>query len=88
MSHETISKVASRATYGSSALAVTSAAAVPATPSGADIVWGLTTAQWGVVGVLAGVFGVIGGLLINAFFKWQYNKIVAAKKDAEFPSGD
>jgi hypothetical protein len=89
VSHETISRAGSTATYTGATLSVSSAAAGTAIPQGAqETIFGLTLNQWTVAGILFGMAMALVGVLVNIYFKRQYNKIVAAKRDAEFPDGD
>lgn len=89
MSHESISKAASTATYAGSTLSVGSAAAgsvVP--PNAADIVLGLTLNQWTVVGIIFGMLVALVGLLVNVHFQTERIKAIRAMGDDKDPDGD
>jgi hypothetical protein len=89
VSHESISRAASTATYTGSSLSVSSAAAATVIPPGAqETIFGLTLNQWTVLGILFGMAMAAAGLMVNWYYKREYNRIVAAKRDAEFPDGD
>jgi TRAP-type C4-dicarboxylate transport system permease large subunit len=89
MSHETIARAASTATYTGSTLSVGSAAAGTVIPPGVqDTILGLTLNQWTVAGIVFGMLMALAGLLVNAYFKRQYNRILLAKVNAGFPDGD
>lgn len=82
MSHESISKAASTATYTGASLSASSAAAAAALPPGVqDTVLGLTLNQWTVAGIMVGMATAIAGLLVNVYFQRQRNKLMAADGD-------
>jgi hypothetical protein len=64
MSNESISEVASNATYAGAALSAGSA--VP------HYVFGLTLDEWSVLGILFGMLMAFAGWLTNVYFKRQH----------------
>lgn len=80
MSHETISKVASDATFAGAT--ISAAAAAP------HYVFGLSMDEWSVIGILFGMAMAFAGLLTNFWFKRAHLKLAEARAIREFLDGD
>jgi hypothetical protein len=89
VSHESISKAASTATYTGASLSVSSAAAQSVIPPGAqDVVLGLTLNQWTVAGIFFGMLMALAGWLTNLYFKQAHLKLAEARMNEVAPDGD
>lgn len=71
MSHESISKLASDATYIGAG--ISTAAATP------HYVFGLSMDEWSVVGIIFGMAMAVVGLAVNVYFKRQSLRLMRAR---------
>jgi hypothetical protein len=89
VSHESISRAASTATYTGSTLSASSAAAMTAIPPGAqDVIFGLTLSQWTVVGIVFGMVIGLAGWLTNLYYRRAHFKLAESRANEVAPDGD
>jgi TRAP-type C4-dicarboxylate transport system permease large subunit len=89
VSHETISRAASTATYTGATLSFSSAAAGTAIPPGVqETIFGLTLNQWTVLGIVFGMLMAVAGLAVNWYYRRAQFKLAESRVNEAAPDGD